>query len=93
MLMRGAPMNNPPVDTNQLLSEPSPEWIQGCPPAGFWLEHDIVTTQSISRPAGKSATKGSGRKVVSNGGRPVSRNRKRKAPKEPRRKRISAKHL
>jgi hypothetical protein len=89
-------MNSLPVDTNQPASEPIPEQMQGCPPAGFWLETDIVTTKSVTgaagRPAAKSGTtKGGGSKVVSSGGRSTSQNRKRKGSKSRLRKRISIK--
>jgi hypothetical protein len=50
-------MDNPPVDTNQPVSEATVEQMQGCPPAGFWLIPDIVTTESVSGAVGRSAAK------------------------------------
>jgi hypothetical protein len=88
-------MNNHPGNTN----EPTPEQVQSCPPAGSFLDPDIVATPSVSRAAGRPAAqgravKGGGIKVVSSCGSTISRSRKSKGPKKPpKKKRIQIKTL
>lgn len=81
-------MNNPPSNTNQPANETTPEQVQSCPPAGFFLEPDIEATLSVSRAARRSTaqgrgTKGGGTKVPFQGGSTIRQYQKKKGTKKP----------